>query len=69
MITRRSRILKANKTEMDPLRSVIKSNTRRRISESVMKAGRAHRRRTFGKPYTDYSLYDAGINGMRKEEK
>ncbi len=69
MMIRKSRILRAAKSEMDPLRSVLKSNTRRRISESVMKAGRAHRRRTFGKPFTDYSVYDAGINGMRKEEK
>ncbi len=69
MMIQKSRILRAAKSEMDPLRSVIKSNTRRRISESVMKAGRAHRRRTFGKPFTDYSVYDAGINGMRKEEK
>lgn len=69
MMIRKSRILRAAKSEMDPLRSVLKSNTRRRISESVMKAGRAHRRRTFGKPFTDYSVYDAGINGMRREEK
>lgn len=51
MLIRRSRILKASKTEMEPLRTVIKNNNRRRIAESVMKAGRAHRRRTFGVPY------------------
>lgn len=51
MMIRRSRILKANKQEMEPLRTIIKSNTRRRIAESVMKAGRAHRRRTFGVPF------------------
>lgn len=66
MMIRRSRILRATKTEMDPLRTVIKSNTRRRIAESVMKAGRAHRRRTFGVPYNEEKY---NVNVPRKEVK
>ena len=66
MKIRRSRILRASKTEMDPLRTIIKSNTRRRIAESVMKAGRAHRRRTFGVPYNEKKY---NINVPRKELK
>lgn len=51
---------------MDPLRTVIRSNTRRRIADSVMKAGRAHRRRTFG-VHINREKYN--INVPRKEEK
>lgn len=69
MIIRRSRILKTNKNEMSSLRSIIRSNTRKRISESVMKAGSAHRRRTFGThdPYADKEK--TGPLSMRKELK
>lgn len=66
MMIRRSRILKAAKTEMEPVRTIVRSNTRRRIAESVMKAGRAHRRRTFGVPYTEEKY---NINVPRKEFK
>ena len=69
MMIRRSRILRAAKKEMDPLRTVIKSNTRRRIAESVMKAGRAHRRRTFGVPERYAETKEGGIMTARKETK
>ena len=44
------RLPKPYKTELDPLRRIIRSRNRKRISESVMNAGRRHRRRTFGTP-------------------
>ena len=67
MINRRVRIMKAEKTEMDGLRRIIRSQTRRRISESVMKAGRAHRRRTFGVPLPEEKK--ANLNIPRRETK
>lgn len=66
MMIRRSRILKASRSEMDPLRTIVRSNTRRRIAESVMKTGRAHRRRTFGVPYHE-ERYNKNVS--RREVK
>ncbi len=61
------RLPKPYKTELDPLRRIIRSRNRKRISESVMNAGRRHRRRTFGTPEShgtaNYST------GPRKETK
>lgn len=67
MAMHKIRLPKPYKTELDPLRRIIRSRNRKRISESVMNAGRRHRRRTFGAPLPQ-GTPNAG-NGPGKETK
>lgn len=69
MLIRKMRLLLSRKSELGAARSIVNYNKRKRLNETIMRAGRAHRRRNFGVPDRSVQGDRSTGTGPRKEIK
>jgi hypothetical protein len=50
MLIRKMRLLLSKRSELGAAREIMNHNNRKQLNDSIMKAGRAHRRRSFRVP-------------------
>ena len=65
MLIRKMRLLLSKRSELGAATEIMKNNNRKHLNDSIMRTGRAHRRRNFRVP--DRSAQNA--TGPRKEIK
>lgn len=69
MMIRKMRLLLSRKSELGAARTIVDHNKRKRLNETIMRAGRAHRRRNFGVPDRSVQGDRSTSTGPRKEIK